>query len=284
METSRSRVATWTRPVHASAMAFALLSTFASVTTRAAAQQEPLHVREVRYEQPPFTQLPPGGGPRGVWVPGPLRFTEYEYKDGIYKSVLNGIRVAVPRIRNERSVAVREGVVLRSDGSLSRTLLIFDVGGSRAPIEGELEGVSAVVIDRLDSRSGDTRESLLDRLHGGPEERARSTQNNFAAYSKVETVFGPALQMVMRNRANTQVHFPGQVMGGGPFDGTTENYGVSRFIAVATGTLVQFSQIFPCQGLSDADCKVAALQSLDAFIGGVIEFPLLPLKRGAAVN
>jgi hypothetical protein len=100
----------------------------------------------------------------------------------------------------------------------------------------------------------------------------------------VETNLGPALQMVFRNRANTPLHFPGQVMGGGPFDGTTANYGVSRFVAVSPDTLIQFSQIVPCRGRSDADCKAAALQSLDAFVRGVVEFPTPSLKSGKSLN
>lgn len=273
-----------TSTFYSSVMILSLLSANTLVATAGVVTQQPLQVREVRYEQPSFTLLAPNGGPRGVWIPGPLRSTEYEYKDGVYKSRINGIKIAIPRIGSERSVGIREGVILKPNGTISRTSLIIDVGEPKASVIGQVEGVSAIVVAHLDSLPGSTRESLLDSVHGGPEVRANSTQNNFAVYSNVQTIFGPALQMVLRNRANTQVHFPFQVMGASPADGSAGNYGVTRFIAFGTDTLVQFSQIFPCKGLPDADCKIAALQSLDAFIVGVIEFPISSPKNGTAIN
>ncbi len=245
-----------------------------TVSTAAAQQMKtPLVVRAVQAEQI-------GGGverPIGDTWTRQLRSLSkdaYEIKDGLYRSVVSRITLRIPRIGDETFVDVREAVSLfRVDGTAATTHIMFDVDGTKNDAAISQDAQSAVIVTRLrDDRPKDV-DSVLATLDGGEQRRALLTKQGGFSYTRIETSLGPALQRVIRNRANTR-RFPydiAQLNGSG-----TMTYGVTAFVIVGTDSLVELSQLFPCGKRSDADCQTAALKAHEEFVSGVTEFSVYP--------
>jgi hypothetical protein len=241
-----------------------------------AAQQAPT-VRAVRSEfVKGGVERPDGQQPTRVlqlMPPG-----TYEYNNGVYRSQLNRIALRVPRIGTELLVDVREALAMRRpDGSPATTHLMFDPGGTQIPWSPEA-AASALVVTRLrDDRPKDV-ESILNRLDGGEAQWARLAERG-VSYARIQTRMGPALQRVVRNRANS-ARFPYDLALLNDREATT--YGVTDFVVVGTDSLIEFSQLVPCAGRSDADCRSAALMAMAALVDGVTDFKTYPQAAEAA--
>jgi len=201
-----------------------------------------------------------------------LPMDQFEFANGVYKSIGSRIQLKVPRIHDETQVDVREAVTLfRSDGTPATTHVMFDPGGTS--LVGNLEApVSAVVVTRLrDDRSKDA-EGILERLNGGAQGRAEYTRKGWE-YQRMQTSLGPALTRIIRNRAN-DARFPYQMAV--LRDSTATTYGVTRYVVIGADSLVEFSQIYPCKLMMDAVCKQAAMDAMDKLVGGVKAFQTYP--------
>jgi Biotin carboxylase, N-terminal domain len=250
----------------------AILFTASSIVA-AEETRTPLVVRVVRAEQISGGVERPTGD---AWLRQlrPMPKEAYEVKDGLYRSYTSRITLRIPRIGDETFVDVREAVSLfRADGSKATTHIMFDADGTKTDAAVSQDAQSAVIVTRLrDDRPKDV-ESVLATLDGGEQKRALWTKQGGFSYARTETSLGPALQRVIRNRANTR-RFPYDIA---QLNETgTMTYGVTSFVVVGTDSLVELSQLFPCAKRSDVDCQTAALNAHKEFVGGVTEFSVYP--------
>lgn len=211
--------------------------------------------------------------------PGPRRLAllwreAYDYSDGVYKSLQSRIRVAMPRIGTEKVVGVREGVgVKRANGWPQTTHLVFEPGGLKAEPRRD-DAISAILVSWPADGNALPAAAVLDHVNGGPQKRAQAGPG--FEYSNQTTRFGPALQLVVRNRSNTP-RFPYQMATSRDAEAVT--FGVTLYVAAADRYL-EFSQISPCNGRSEAACKADAMRAMKAFTDGVLE--IMPLHPASA--
>jgi hypothetical protein len=200
----------------------------------------------------------------------------YEIKDGLYKSVLSRIKLKVPRIADETRVEIREAIALyRADGSPATTHVIFMPEGLayKGPPE---TPVSAVVVTRLRDDRPKDRDSVLRTYE--PRSDAEKAHYEKAGIQQVrmQTKFGETLQRIVPNRAyGPAFPYVMQVLR----DSRLATVGISRFFVFADDSFVEFSQIYPCGSLAEAECWSAALDAADRFTNGLVEFLTLPKDK-----
>ena len=203
----------------------------------------------------------------------------YEVKDGNYRSSLSRITLRIPRIGREKFVDVREAVsLIRSDGTPATTHVMFDPDGTSIDV-GSKNPQSAVIVTRLrDDRPKDA-DSVLGGLDGGEQQRMLLSKQGFN-YLRVDRDGDPTLQRIVRNRANTR-RFPYEIAVLN--ERFLATYGITTYILMGTDSLLEFSQIFPCEKSNDADCRAAALRVHEEFVGGIREFSIYPSQVSAPI-
>lgn len=236
-----------------------------------AAQDIALELSMIRFEQLTGGVEQSNGEPRSRML-REMPAGSYEYKDGVYKSLVSRISLKLPQISMEKAVGIRESITMvRADRSPATTHLIIDAGGLKITSRPD-DAVSVVVVTRLrDDRPKDA-ESILSRLDGGAQQRETLTRQGFE-YVADNTPLGPGLRRIVPNRAYND-RFPYQlaVLKGNQ----VTTYGVTQYVVVGTDSFLEFSQVFPCAQRSASECRAAAVQAMTDFVGGVTEFKMYP--------
>ncbi len=204
-------------------------------------------------------------GRKLVPLPGNL----YSYKDGKYKSVMTRITLDVPVIGAEKQVSVRESVLSRRPNGLPITSHVIFTPGAVGAAPNSKDGVSAVVVTLLrEDRSKDASGILSQFLPSDENARAAMAQRG-VFFNVVPTHLGGAVQRIVRNREAVDP-FPYQVRQLPGAAVTT--VGVSRYVVAPNDSLLEFSQVVPCNGEPESICSNRAVESLQRFMGSVSEF------------
>lgn len=255
----------------------ALYSALSICTAVAQEVKEPPVVRVVRGERIGGGVEKPTGG---TWIQqlSVMPTQAYEVKDGTYRSSISRITLRVPRIGKEKFVDVREAVAFtRPDGTAATTHIMFDPDGTVMDV-GPKNPQSAVIVTRLrDDRPKDA-DSVLGGLDGGEQKRTLLSKQGFS-YSRVDRDGDPTLQRIIPNRSNTR-RFPYDIALLNESLPTT--YGITTFILIGTDSLLELSQIFPCDKSNDADCRIAALKVHEEFVGGIKGFLTYPSQSSVS--
>lgn len=228
-------------------------------------------VRTVKYES--FTGgLEKPNGDSLVRSLQPMPEDRYSIQGDVYRSRFNRMNIKIPRIGEETFVDVRESVtMLRADGSPATTHVIFDPGGTPI-IPAAFQAVSAVVVTRLREDRSKDGNIVLDGIDGGPQGRAIQMKSGFE-YAFNSTEFGPAMRRIIPNRLN-HPRFPYGIQ----YSNTVEvsSFGVTVYLVADQDSFIEFSQIFPCEGKGESECREGALNSINTFAGGMTQFRSYP--------
>lgn len=199
----------------------------------------------------------------------PLAENAYSYKDGNYKSVLSRISVGVPVLGTETQVSVRESVLSRRANGLPITSHVLFIPGPLGAAPDSKDGVSAIVVTLLrDDRPKEAPTVLSQFVPPDESSRAALAQRG-VTFSRVPTNMGEAVQRIVRNRAANDP-FPYQVHQRPEVDVMT--MGVTRYVVAPNDSLIEFSQVVPCNGERERECSNRAIDLMQRFMASVSEF------------
>lgn len=214
----------------------------------------------------------PEGGLQTGRALTPMPTTLFTYADRKYQSVFSRITLTIPVIENELQVSVRESVVSARPNNVPITSHVIFIPGATGAAPATAAGVSAVVVTLLrDDRPKDT-ESILTQFEPANEGVRALYGRQGTEYSRVKTNLGQAVQRVLRNRTAVDP-FPYQSVAQGGEE--LISMGVTRYVVSPNDSLIEFSQVVPCNKQTELECKQKASNSMDRFMSGVSEFLLI---------
>lgn len=199
----------------------------------------------------------------------PLADNFYTYKDGNYKSVMSRISVSVPVLGTETQVSVRESVLSRRANGFPITSHVLFLPGPLGAAPDSKDGVSAIVVTLLRDDRPKEASTVLSQFVPPDESSRVALAQKGVNFSRVSTPLGEAVQRIVRNRAANDP-FPYQVQQRPDVDVTT--MGVTRYVVAPNDSLIEFSQVVPCNGEREKECSNRAVDLMQRFMASVSEF------------
>lgn len=195
----------------------------------------------------------------------------YKYSEGNYQSVLSRMTIAVPVIGSESQVSVRESVVSRRPNGVPITSHVMFIPGAIGAAPSNEDGVSAVVVTLLREDRPKDSESVLRSFEPTNDDARKALALQGMEYNRLSTNMGVAVQRIVRNRlVDDPFPYLMRVRAGEGFG----SFGVTRYVVAPNDSLIEFSQVVPCGGLVEGECKQKALTRMNVFMAGVREFLL----------
>jgi hypothetical protein len=111
-----------------------------------------------------------------------------------------------------------------------------------------------------------------------PEQRKQMEARGIE-FHRIKTGTGEGLERIVPNRM-VDANFPylTHTVEGAKL----QSVGVTRYLVSGERALLEFSQVFPCGPLAAPECKDAALQASDRFVGNMSSFTVLTAARPAS--
>jgi hypothetical protein len=210
----------------------------------------------------------------------PLPAGAYQFRDGEYSSGVSGITIALPQVRNEKVVSVREAVVIaRPNRQVGTSHVVFVPGADGNTVE-RLGPISAVVVTHLTDGRPHDRESVLKAWEPQTPEQRKQMEAAGIEFHRIKTGLGEGLERIVPNRI-VDDNFPYRTH---TAEGVRnlQSVGVTRYLVSGEQALIEFSQVFPCRELVGDACKDAALRASDRFVQGVSNF--VAVRPGAELS
>jgi hypothetical protein len=225
---------------------------------------------------------PAAAASAGGHVLKPLPEKAYSFEDGEYRSVVSGVSLKLPQLRDEKVVSVREAVVIRRANGDVETSHVMFVPGTDGSIVDRFGPVSVVVVTRLQEGRPHDRETVLKAWEPRTPEQRKQMEARGVEFHRIKTGLGEGLERIVPNRIADE-NFPYRThMDEGVRK--VQSVGVTRYLVSTDRALLEFSQVFPCRDLAGDACREAALKASDHFVQGVSTFVLvnLPAKPASA--
>ncbi len=203
----------------------------------------------------------------------PLPPKAYEWDQGMYRSVVSGVTMKLPQVRDEKVVSVREAVsLMQANGEVETSHVLF-VPGAEGTSFDPLGPLSAVVVTRLGNGRPRDRETVLRSWEPRSPEQRKQMEARGIEFHRINSASGEGLERVVPNRV-ADANFPYRTH----IDEAAKklrSVGVTRYLVSGELALLEFSQIFPCRELAESACKDAALKASDRFVQDVAGFMLI---------
>jgi hypothetical protein len=213
----------------------------------------------------------PGKPSEGTRSFKPLPQGAWRFEKGEYRSGRSGLTLRLPRLRDEKTVSVREAVTVAEGKEVRTSHVVFvpDAEGLSLDPQGP---VSAVVVTRLRQDRPHDRETVLKAWEPRTPEQRKSMEARGIEFHRIQTGLGEGLERIVPNRI-VDANFPYRTHSDEGKE--LKSVGVTRYLVSTDQALLEFSQVFPCRELAAEACKAQALKASDRFVQGVSSFVLV---------